>query len=95
MLMVDPKMLELSDYANIPHLLHPVVTDPRKAAVILRWAVGEMEDRYRRMAEMGVRNIENYNNKIVKINDGKIKRPAMISEDESSSILGSTMSIRR
>jgi DNA segregation ATPase FtsK/SpoIIIE, S-DNA-T family len=75
MLMVDPKMLELADYADIPHLLHPVVTDPRKAAAILRWAVGEMEERYRNMAEMGVRNIENYNAKVVKINEGKAKRP--------------------
>ena len=75
MLMVDPKMLELSDYANIPHLLYPVVTDPRKAAVILRWAVSEMEERYRKMAELGVRNIENFNMKVERILSGKVKRP--------------------
>ena len=80
MLLVDPKMLELSDYADIPHLLHPVVTDPRKAAVILNWAVGEMEDRYRKMAQMGVRNIENYNNKVDKILEGKIKAPSGMEE---------------
>jgi S-DNA-T family DNA segregation ATPase FtsK/SpoIIIE len=82
MLMVDPKMLELSDYASIPHLLYPVVTDPRKAAVILRWAVTEMEDRYRKMADMGVRNIDNYNNKIIRIQEGRAKLPAVLAKRE-------------
>ncbi|MCB0307995.1 MAG: cell division protein FtsK, partial [Bdellovibrionales bacterium] len=62
--LVDPKMLELSLYDGIPHLLLPVVTDPRKAAAALRWAVSEMERRYRLMADIGVRNIEGYNKKI-------------------------------
>ena len=61
MVMVDPKMLELSVYDGIPHLLTPVVTDPKKAVVALRWTVREMEDRYRAMSTLGVRNIGNYN----------------------------------
>lgn len=60
-IMVDPKMLELSVYEGIPHLLAPVVTDPKKAVVALKWAVREMEDRYRSMSKLGVRNIEGYN----------------------------------
>jgi DNA segregation ATPase FtsK/SpoIIIE, S-DNA-T family len=60
-LMVDPKMLELSVYEGIPHLLLPVVTDPKKAALALRWAVEEMERRYALLAEAGVRNIAGYN----------------------------------
>ncbi len=63
-IMVDPKMLELSIYDNIPHLLTPVVTDPKKAVVALKWAVKEMEARYKAMSQIGVRNIENYNAKI-------------------------------
>ena len=62
--MIDPKMLELSVYDGIPHLLSPVVTDPKKAVVALKWAVLEMEDRYKKMSKLGVRNIENYNNKV-------------------------------
>jgi S-DNA-T family DNA segregation ATPase FtsK/SpoIIIE len=61
LIMVDPKMLELSVYDGIPHLLTPVVTDPKKAIVALKWAVREMEERYKRMAKLGVRNIEGYN----------------------------------
>jgi DNA segregation ATPase FtsK/SpoIIIE, S-DNA-T family len=63
-IMVDPKMLELSVYDDIPHLLTPVVTDPKKAIVALKWAVREMENRYRAMARFGVRNIEGYNARI-------------------------------
>ena len=84
MLLIDPKMLELSDYTEIPHLLHPVVTDPRKAAVILNWAVSEMEDRYRKMADMGVRNVENYNEKVEKVLAGKIKPPAAVEEAQEN-----------
>ncbi len=62
-IMVDPKMLELSVYDGIPHLLAPVVTDPKKAVVALKWTVREMEDRYRRMSKIGVRNIAGYNEK--------------------------------
>jgi S-DNA-T family DNA segregation ATPase FtsK/SpoIIIE len=62
-IMIDPKMLELSVYDGIPHLLAPVVTDPKKAVVALKWTVREMEDRYRRMSKLGVRNIASYNDR--------------------------------
>jgi S-DNA-T family DNA segregation ATPase FtsK/SpoIIIE len=71
--MVDPKMLELSVYEGIPHLLLPVVTDPRKAAVALRWAVEEMERRYHLLSEAGVRNIAGYN-KLVDSVSGDAKK---------------------
>jgi len=64
LIMIDPKMLELSVYEGIPHLLTPVVTDPSKAVVALKWAVREMEDRYRNMSQLGVRNIAGYNARI-------------------------------
>ncbi|WP_306133374.1 DNA translocase FtsK [Roseivivax marinus] len=64
LVMIDPKMLELSVYDGIPHLLSPVVTDPKKAVVALKWVVGEMEDRYRKMSKMGVRNIDGYNGRV-------------------------------
>ena len=64
LIMIDPKMLELSVYDGIPHLLSPVVTDPKKAVVALKWVVGEMEERYRKMSKMGVRNIEGYNGRV-------------------------------
>ncbi|MBP6688746.1 MAG: DNA translocase FtsK 4TM domain-containing protein [Hyphomonadaceae bacterium] len=63
-IMIDPKMLELSVYEGIPHLLHPVVTEPKKAVTALKWVVREMEDRYRRMAKLGVRNITGYNERV-------------------------------
>jgi DNA segregation ATPase FtsK/SpoIIIE, S-DNA-T family len=63
-IMIDPKMLELSVYQDIPHLLTPVVTEPRKAIVALKWVVREMEDRYRAMSALGVRNIAGYNEKL-------------------------------
>ena len=64
LIMIDPKMLELSVYDGIPHLLSPVVTDPKKAVVALKWVVGEMEERYRKMSKMGVRNIDGYNSRV-------------------------------
>ncbi|MEM7641011.1 MAG: DNA translocase FtsK 4TM domain-containing protein [Pseudomonadota bacterium] len=64
LIMIDPKMLELSVYDGIPHLLSPVVTDPKKAVVALKWTVGEMEERYRKMSKMGVRNIDGYNARV-------------------------------
>jgi S-DNA-T family DNA segregation ATPase FtsK/SpoIIIE len=64
-IMIDPKMLELSVYDGIPHLLTPVVTDPKKAVVALKWAVREMEERYRKMSKLGVRNIDGYNARVV------------------------------
>ncbi len=60
-IMIDPKMLELSIYDGIPHLMSPVVTEPKKAVVALKWTVREMEERYRAMSKLGVRNIEGYN----------------------------------
>ena len=64
LIMVDPKMLELSAYDGIPHLLTPVVTDPKKAVVALKWAVREMEDRYKKMSKVGVRNIDGFNARV-------------------------------
>lgn len=65
LILVDPKMVELSIYDGIPHLLTPVVTSPAKAVVALKWAVREMEDRYRSMSQLGVRNIEGFNQKLL------------------------------
>ena len=64
LIMIDPKMLELSIYDGIPHLLTPVVTDPKKAVVALKWTVREMEDRYRKMSKVGVRNIDGFNQRV-------------------------------
>ena len=64
LILVDPKMLEFSIYADIPHLLLPVVTDPKKAAIALNWAVEEMENRYQLLADLGVRNIQSYNKRV-------------------------------
>src|SRR4030088_1437512 len=65
LIMVDPKMLELSVYDGIPHLLTPVVTDPKKAVVALKWAVREMEERYKKMSKLGVRNLDGYNARLM------------------------------
>lgn len=64
LIMIDPKMLELSVYDDIPHLLTPVVTDPKKAVVALKWTVREMEDRYKKMSKLGVRNIDGFNSRV-------------------------------
>jgi DNA segregation ATPase FtsK/SpoIIIE, S-DNA-T family len=64
LIMVDPKMLELSVYDGIPHLLSPVVTDPKKAVIALKWAVREMEERYKKMSKLGVRNIDGFNARV-------------------------------
>jgi S-DNA-T family DNA segregation ATPase FtsK/SpoIIIE len=64
LIMIDPKMLELSVYDGIPHLLTPVVTDPKKAVIALKWAVREMEERYKKMSKLGVRNIDGYNARV-------------------------------
>ncbi|CAN7664316.1 DNA translocase FtsK 4TM domain-containing protein [Rhizobium sp. LjRoot254] len=66
LIMIDPKMLELSVYDGIPHLLSPVVTDPKKAVVALKWTVREMEDRYKKMSKIGVRNIDGFNERVQK-----------------------------
>lgn len=67
MILIDPKKIELQDYSDVPHLLYPICTEPKKATSILRWAVVEMENRYRLMADLNVRNIANYNKKIEKL----------------------------
>ncbi len=85
-IMIDPKMLELSVYEGIPHLLHPVVTDPRKAIHALKWAVREMNDRYKQMTLLGVRNIESFNNIIQKktYKDNKFIKKVQVGYDEVS-----------
>jgi S-DNA-T family DNA segregation ATPase FtsK/SpoIIIE len=75
-LMIDPKRLELSAYEGIPHLLHPVVVDPKKASQVLKWAVEEMERRYKVIVEVGVKNIESFNKIIEKTPKAKIAPPA-------------------
>jgi DNA segregation ATPase FtsK/SpoIIIE, S-DNA-T family len=86
MIMIDPKMLELSVYDGIPHLLSPVVTDPKKAVVALKWVVGEMEERYRKMSKMGVRNIEGYNGRVREAlaNNEMFKRTIQTGFDEET-----------
>jgi len=86
LIMVDPKMLELSVYDNIPHLLTPVVTDPKKAVVALKWAVREMEERYKKMSKLGVRNIDGYNARIAEaVNKGeKLTRTVHTGYDKES-----------
>jgi S-DNA-T family DNA segregation ATPase FtsK/SpoIIIE len=69
LIMIDPKMLELSVYDGIPHLLCPVVTDPKKAVVALKWSVREMEDRYKKMSKLGVRNIDGFNARVMEANE--------------------------
>jgi S-DNA-T family DNA segregation ATPase FtsK/SpoIIIE len=84
-IMIDPKMLELSIYDGIPHLLAPVVTDPKKAIVALKWTVREMEDRYRRMSKIGVRNVAGYNERAAEAiaKDECFVRTVQIGFDES------------
>ncbi len=77
LIMIDPKMLELSVYQNIPHLLAPVVTDPKKAVAALSWVVREMERRYQKMSELSVRSISNYNEKCARAEPNK-KMPFIV-----------------
>ncbi|HSZ11288.1 MAG TPA: FtsK/SpoIIIE domain-containing protein, partial [Rhizomicrobium sp.] len=86
MILIDPKMLELSVYDGIPHLLTPVVTDPRKAVVALKWAVREMEDRYRKMSKLGVRGVEAFNERVRKAKDKgeKLKRTVQTGFDRET-----------
>ena len=79
-IMIDPKMLELSVYDEIPHLITPVVTDPKKAIFSLKWLVDEMEKRYKIMSKIGVRNIESYNEKI---NDKKLNGEVIIEKTQT------------
>jgi DNA segregation ATPase FtsK/SpoIIIE, S-DNA-T family len=86
LIMVDPKMLELSVYDGIPHLLTPVVTDPKKAVVALKWAVREMEQRYKKMSKLGVRNIDGYNARVAEANKKgeKLNRTVQTGYDKDS-----------
>jgi S-DNA-T family DNA segregation ATPase FtsK/SpoIIIE len=86
LIMVDPKMLELSVYDGIPHLLTPVVTDPKKAVVALKWAVKEMEERYKKMSKLGVRNIDGYNARVAeaKGKGNKLSRTVHTGYDKES-----------
>lgn len=86
LIMVDPKMLELSVYDGIPHLLTPVVTDPKKAVVALKWAVREMEERYRNMSKLGVRNIDGFNERLKKAqkNGESLSRTVQIGFDKET-----------
>jgi DNA segregation ATPase FtsK/SpoIIIE, S-DNA-T family len=79
-LMIDPKRLEFSSYEGIPHLLHPVVVDPKKASLVLKWAVEEMERRYKVISELGVKNIDSYNKLIEKEPKGKTTLPTETGE---------------
>ena len=79
-IMIDPKMLELSVYDEIPHLITPVVTDPKKAIFSLKWLVDEMEKRYKLMSKIGVRNIESYN---TKINDKKLNGEVIVEKTQT------------
>lgn len=83
LIMIDPKMLEFSMYNGIPHLLTPVITDPAKAVVGLKWAVREMEERYRKMAQLNVRNISGYNQKLKELsaNGEKVTRTIQVGFD--------------
>ncbi len=85
-IMIDPKMLELSVYDGIPHLLAPVVTEPKKAVAALNWVVKEMENRYKLMSQLGVRNIAGYNEKIsqAKLNGEKLERTVQTGFDPAT-----------
>jgi S-DNA-T family DNA segregation ATPase FtsK/SpoIIIE len=87
MLLIDPKRLELSLYEGIPHLLHSVISDPKDAALSLRWAVAEMERRYALLAERGVRNIDAYNLLVDRARSGKKKTRRRRTRDEESTVV--------
>ena len=82
MILVDPKMLELSVYDDIPHLLLPVVTEAKKASLALKWAVAEMERRYRLLTAAGVRNIIGFNQRVEQIQSGQVAAPDDVTPDE-------------
>ncbi len=88
-IMIDLKRLELGIYEGIPHLLHPVITSPKEAAAALKWAVGQMEERYRLMAELGVRSIDNYNRaarkSLEETKKQKRKKPVAVANDGEDS----------
>ena len=84
LIMIDPKRLELGMYEDIPHLLTPVVVDPKQAANALRWAVREMEERYKTLAAVGVRNIEQYNRNIQQAHRREARTPTTNGERRRS-----------
>jgi S-DNA-T family DNA segregation ATPase FtsK/SpoIIIE len=86
LIMIDPKMLELSVYDGIPHLLSPVVTDPKKAVAALKWTVREMESRYLRMSKIGVRNIAGFNERVAEslANDEPLERTVQVGYDRET-----------
>ena len=84
LIMIDPKMLELSVYEGIPHLLAPVVTDMKEAANALRWCVAEMERRYQLMAALGVRNLAGFNRKLKEAQEGRSADPRSAADEGSS-----------
>jgi S-DNA-T family DNA segregation ATPase FtsK/SpoIIIE len=81
LLMIDPKMVELNNYNGIPHLVSPVVTDPRKAATVLEWAVLEMDKRYKKLSELGIKDINRYNEYMVKNNEKKLPNLVIIIDE--------------
>jgi S-DNA-T family DNA segregation ATPase FtsK/SpoIIIE len=91
-IMIDPKMLELSVYEGIPHLLLPVVTDPKKAARALGWAVKEMERRYKLISSLGARNLKSYNEKVARLSEEELKKElekAAQTEEATSALIES------
>src|SRR5699024_6034587 len=87
-LLVDPKMVELTPYNNIPHLIAPVITNVKAATKDLKWAVNEMEDRYRKFVDLGVRNIQKYNEKVAKVEtDDEKMSSIVINIDELSDLM--------
>lgn len=93
MIMVDPKVVELNIYNDIPHLLTPVITDPKRAAGALRWAVREMESRYRRLAALGVRDIEQYNARVETIRAEAAEENASRGEDDTEAVDGDVTTV--
>jgi S-DNA-T family DNA segregation ATPase FtsK/SpoIIIE len=79
--LIDPKVVELNHYNGIPHLLIPVVTDPSKAATALNWAVSEMTSRYKRFAEVGVKDLETYNKKMLQLNTPKLHQIVIVIDE--------------
>ena len=94
LIMVDPKMVELGIYNGIPHLLIPVVTDPKKAAGSLQWAVTEMLRRYKLMSDAGVRDLESYNSIMESEEDGQKLPQVIVIIDELADLLASEMRLR-
>lgn len=87
MILIDPKRLEFAPYADIAHLLFPIITDPQKASPVLRWVVKQMEERYEKMAACGARNIQDYNEQVAAISDGEKVPYIIVVIDELSDLM--------